>query len=744
MERRLLSGILVIMFSAIMVLCGALLSQEAFADATPEQKTKLDKLVEKFNKDPIIRVPGLNKLTQDASEEELNKIYNAAIEEVKKKTRAEKLGIKVSCSQKGRFKAAYYDGSGYQAASIHKSIFKFEYEDGSYSKESENILIFNSKTNIYLVKNYRLSKVGTDKDKEVAVYKLKIDDDGFAADRYTTTVRLKLDGYTVWNGYIPSEYKENASDFANRISLLIKKTVLAKDFNIGIKGAELSFEAKEKGTKNLSVEFRNQHVELDDIKDAKLIEAEKKVKAAENAIGSLNLSEPGLNEIKEADMTQEKLQEYANKVLERAKKVSDAEKNGLEITLSSKRTPIFRQSTEEHAAVIRRIGIDIATKDGLAKGDVIQSISPGKSEITLDRVKEKSKLGTSKTQEVITYKANFKNLGSYNYTTDVRLYEGDNCLWAGHVGMEYKLDANGFIAKLKETLDSKFLTPYYTAKAEGDEITLTSVGNGTRKARLVFINRSEEEINTTVDAIIKARQTLYKYYSYENEEGKELAKKPYEEGLEKISKARTIKEVEKLFKETANAMDIAVNGTKGEIKKAKVKLAPDYNKASIDVIFGRVKNATNYEVKYRPVGTKTWKNEKIKKAGKYTIKKIKRNSLYEVKVVSINIYQDKSSESNSVFSYISKTKVKITKLRRALKVKVNRVKGASGYVVMVKNANNGKVYKIKTLKGEKKLNITIKNLKKNKRYFVLVRPFKVYKGHKYMGIATKTLRLKIK
>ncbi len=63
---------------------------------------------------------------------------------------------------------------------------------------------------------------------------------------------------------------------------------------------------------------------------------------------------------------------------------------------------------------------------------------------------------------------------------------------------------------------------------------------------------------------------------------------------------------------------------------------------------------------------------------------------------------------------------------------------------MVKNANNGKVYKIKTLKGEKKLNITIKKLKKNKRYFVLVKPFKVYKGHKYMGIATKTLRLKIK
>ena len=84
MERRLLSGILVIMFSAIMMLCGTLSSQEAFADATPEQKTKLDKLVEKFNKDPIIRVPGLNKLTQDASEEELNKIYDAAIEEVKK------------------------------------------------------------------------------------------------------------------------------------------------------------------------------------------------------------------------------------------------------------------------------------------------------------------------------------------------------------------------------------------------------------------------------------------------------------------------------------------------------------------------------------------------------------------------------------------------------------------------------------------------------------------------------------
>ena len=113
-------------------------------------------------------------------------------------------------------------------------------------------------------------------------------------------------------------------------------------------------------------------------------------------------------------------------------------------------------------------------------------------------------------------------------------------------------------------------------------------------------------------------------------------------------------------------------------------------------------------------------------------------------MVSINIDQDESSESNSVFSYVSKTKVKTTKLQRALKVKIKRVKGASGYVVMVKNANNGKVYKIKTLKGEKKLNITIKKLKKNKRYFVLVKPFKVYKGHKYMGIATKSFKLKIK
>ena len=86
------------------------------------------------------------------------------------------------------------------------------------------------------------------------------------------------------------------------------------------------------------------------------------------------------------------------------------------------------------------------------------------------------------------------------------------------------------------------------------------------------------------------------------------------------------------------------------------------------------------------------------------------------------------------------------KAQKGKKIRVTWKKqsGASGYQVLYSKKKTMKGAKVKTLKGAAKKTATLKKLKKGKKYYVKVRPYKTWKGKKYIGILSAAKAVKAK
>ena len=80
--------------------------------------------------------------------------------------------------------------------------------------------------------------------------------------------------------------------------------------------------------------------------------------------------------------------------------------------------------------------------------------------------------------------------------------------------------------------------------------------------------------------------------------------------------------------------------------------------------------------------------------------------------------------------------------KKAFSVKLKKVKKASGYDVIYAMNKSMSARKTKTVKGAKRVKIKVKGLKPKKKYIVTSMPYKMYKGHKYIGILCKTKKVK--
>ena len=69
---------------------------------------------------------------------------------------------------------------------------------------------------------------------------------------------------------------------------------------------------------------------------------------------------------------------------------------------------------------------------------------------------------------------------------------------------------------------------------------------------------------------------------------------------------------------------------------------------------------------------------------------------------------------------------------KKLTVTFTPVEGASGYQLLYADNKKMNGYKLKSVK--KKTKITLKKLSKKKKYYIRWRPYKKYKGKKYLGV----------
>ena len=182
-------------------------------------------------------------------------------------------------------------------------------------------------------------------------------------------------------------------------------------------------------------------------------------------------------------------------------------------------------------------------------------------------------------------------------------------------------------------------------------------------------------------------------------------------------------------------------------KVSKIKTSAKTAKKTMTVRFAAVKNAENYRIEYKSAKASKYKKAWTGKNTKYVIKNLKKNGLYQFRFAAFAKIKGKWQRgpySNMSYRYFAKTTARYTGQSRSIRVKIKRYRNATGYQIRYSTKSNMSGAKIITVKGNAKVNRTIKGLKNGKTYFVQVRPYKVYKGKKYIGILTGRTKVRVK
>ncbi|MBQ9014907.1 MAG: hypothetical protein IJ109_02195 [Firmicutes bacterium] len=186
-----------------------------------------------------------------------------------------------------------------------------------------------------------------------------------------------------------------------------------------------------------------------------------------------------------------------------------------------------------------------------------------------------------------------------------------------------------------------------------------------------------------------------------------------------------------------------------EIKKpAGIRTYGSIAKGTMRIEFSPVKGAVNYSIAYRLAGKKTWTYRWTDRKTEFTVKNLKKGQLLEFKFAAFmnkngTLYRgDYSKTSYRYFKNTPKGKVKAGK--GVVTVKVKKVKGASGYVILYATNKNMKGQKAVYFKGKEKTSLKLKGLKKGKTYYISYRPYKEKKGKKYIGVRRKPVKIRMK
>lgn len=184
------------------------------------------------------------------------------------------------------------------------------------------------------------------------------------------------------------------------------------------------------------------------------------------------------------------------------------------------------------------------------------------------------------------------------------------------------------------------------------------------------------------------------------------------------------------------------------IPAAGLSTVGNVKKKTMSISWKKVNGTLNYRVAYRKAGATNWTYAWTQGQTKYIIKKLKANQMFEFKVAAYGVANNKwvyGGWSEVSYRYMAATTVKLKAGKKSFKATIKKVKKSSGYdVIYALNKAQTKSKKVKSLKGATKTKFVVKKLKKGKKYFVTVRPYKKYKGKKYIGVLSKVYKVKVK
>lgn len=154
----------------------------------------------------------------------------------------------------------------------------------------------------------------------------------------------------------------------------------------------------------------------------------------------------------------------------------------------------------------------------------------------------------------------------------------------------------------------------------------------------------------------------------------------------------------------------------------------------VSVKWNKAENATNYKIEYRKAG-KNYKFKTLKtiKGTGATVPKLSANTLYYIKVTPFATKDSKIYYgSNAIIKVATATTsingLKVTNNGKAISIKWNRNKNATGYKVYRLNSKK-KYVQVKTIKGNKKTAFKDTKVKSSKIYYYKVKAYRTYNGY---------------
>lgn len=154
----------------------------------------------------------------------------------------------------------------------------------------------------------------------------------------------------------------------------------------------------------------------------------------------------------------------------------------------------------------------------------------------------------------------------------------------------------------------------------------------------------------------------------------------------------------------------------------------------VSVKWNKAENATNYKIEYRKAG-KNYKFKALKtiKGTGATVPKLSANTLYYIKVTPFATKDSKIYYgSNAIIKVATATTsingLKVTNNGKAISIKWNRNKNATGYKVYRLNSKK-KYVQVKTIKGNKKTAFKDTKVKSGKIYYYKVKAYRTYNGY---------------
>lgn len=154
----------------------------------------------------------------------------------------------------------------------------------------------------------------------------------------------------------------------------------------------------------------------------------------------------------------------------------------------------------------------------------------------------------------------------------------------------------------------------------------------------------------------------------------------------------------------------------------------------VSVKWNKAENATNYKIEYRKAG-KNYKFKTLKtiKGTGATVPKLSANTLYYIKVTPFATKDSKIYYgSNAIIKVATATTsingLKVTNNGKAISIKWNRNKNATGYKVYRLNSKK-KYVQVKTIKGNKNTAFKDTKVKSGKIYYYKVKAYRTYNGY---------------